>query len=197
VVELERRSALAGHLTASAASAATGGPCLRELPPGGLALIQGAPAPQVMAQCLSAYGLGRPPAPGLCARGEDLRLLWVGPDQYLAACAAHREEALVRALATALEGHGSALVDLSHARTVLRIEGPRVRDILAKGCPLDVDSMQPDATAVTVLSHFNMLLHCEAEAAFDLYVARSYAVACYEWLLLAGREFGLRIESGA
>jgi sarcosine oxidase subunit gamma len=86
------------------------------------------------------------------------------------------------------------VVDLSHARAVLRLEGGAVRDVLAKGCPLDVDGLATGDCAATVVGHFNVTLHCVGEGVVDVYVARSFAASFGEWVLNAGAEFGIDIR---
>jgi heterotetrameric sarcosine oxidase gamma subunit len=69
--------------------------------------------------------------------------------------------------------------------------------VLAKGCPLDVDGMQPGDCAATVVSHFNVLVHCDGADAFELYASRSLALAFFEWLLQAGIEYGVEVNTAA
>ena len=77
---------------------------------------------------------------------------------------------------------------------MLRLEGPAARDVLAKGCPLDVDGLAAGDCAPTVVGHFNVLLHCLGEDVVDVYVTRSFAAAFAEWVLHAGAEFGMEIR---
>jgi heterotetrameric sarcosine oxidase gamma subunit len=117
-----------------------------------------------------------------------LTVLWHGPGQWLIVRTPAMPP-LVDALAGVL-GDGAALVDLGHARTVLRFEGESVGDVLAKGTSIDLRPTQfaPGACALTALGKINALLHAVAPAVVDVYVPRSYAQALIEWLEHAARD---------
>ena len=75
---------------------------------------------------------------------------------------------------------------------MFRLEGPAAADVLAKGCPLDLEAMRDGDTASSVLGHFSITLQKD-DAAFELYVMRTLGLACFEWLTVAGDEFGMQI----
>src|SRR5262249_44365692 len=70
--------------------------------------------------------------------GNGFAILWLGPDEWLVAGAPGRERDLVPALRQALAGQHAAVVDVSEARTVITVAGPRARDMLQKGTTLDL-----------------------------------------------------------
>jgi len=83
-------------------------------------------------------------------------------------------------------------IDLSEGRTVMRLAGPRARDVLAKGCGLD---LHPSAFAAgrctqTPVAHIGCVLHQVDATTWDFYVPRSYARHFWEWLTDAASEFG-------
>ncbi len=131
---------------------------------------------------------GKPQAlKGIAAK--DTRLLWSAPGQYLLVSESNSSADVCEILEAQLRDSDVSLVDLSQARTVFEITGPHVRELLAKGCPLDVDAMQAGDCAPTLLAHFNVLLYCRAPQTFQVYVFRSFGLACMEWLADASREF--------
>src|SRR5262249_7358971 len=74
------------------------------------------------------------PAPNTSPAGRRTAL-WVGPGRWFVV------EPGRGALAGDLEkaaGGSAAITDLSHSRTVLRVAGPRVRDVIAQGCAVDL-----------------------------------------------------------
>jgi sarcosine oxidase subunit gamma len=128
------------------------------------------------------FGLTITPTPNRAAAAGDLTVLWHGPGQWLivrAPVATPLADELV-----ALLGEDTAVVDLGHARTVLRVAGEGARDVLATGTSIDLRPAQfaPGACALTTLGKIGALLHAVAPATIDVYVARSYAQALVAWL---------------
>ena len=88
----------------------------------------------------------------------------------------------------------ATITDLSHARTVVRVEGERAVDVLCKGCPADIEGMSTDDCMATLMGTISTLVHCrEARFAFDLYVFRSFGLAFWEWITDAALEFGYKV----
>lgn len=139
------------------------------------------------------YDLEVPTRPAI-ARGRDLELAWTGPEQWLAVSA---DRAVAGRLAGELEGL-AAVSDQSDARAVLRLSGPKAREALAKGCPLDLHprAFRPGDTALTAIAHVGVQLWQVDDApTFDLLVARSMAASFWRWLFASSREFGLATMS--
>jgi sarcosine oxidase subunit gamma len=127
------------------------------------------------------FGLAITPAPNRAISNGYLTVLWHGPGQWLivrAPAATPLADELARAC-----GEDAAVVDLGHARSVLRFEGEGVRDVLATGTSIDLRPAHfaPGACALTALGKIGALLHAAAPATIDVYVARSYAQALIEW----------------
>ena len=118
-------------------------------------------------------------------------ILNTGPNRYLVV--EPETDDLLATLETAL-GDTAALTGQGHARTVWRITGPNLRDLLAKGTTVDVDRMAPGDCIVTLLGHFSTILHCRTDDSADLYAARSYAVDVHHWLVESSLEFGLTLD---
>ncbi len=99
---------------------------------------------------------------------------------------------LVAGNAPVTEAPALRTVDQSEGRTVMRLAGPRARDVLAKGCGLD---LHPKAFAAgrctqTPVAHIGCVLHHPDDITWDFYVPRSYARHFWEWLTDAASEFG-------
>ena len=91
--------------------------------------------------------------------------------------------ALAGRLGTA--GHVS---DQSQARVLIRISGPRCRDILAKGCTLDLDRFAPGTCAQTQIAHISTAM-AATDDGFDLLVPSGFAVSFWDWLTASAAEF--------
>jgi sarcosine oxidase subunit gamma len=122
------------------------------------------------------------PTPNRAVTAGECTVLWHGPAQWLVV---RRPGAapLADELA-ALFGDEAAVVDLGHARVVLRLEGQAVRDLLAKGTSVDLRPAHfaAGACALTALGKIGALLHAVGPNTIDVYVARSYAQALSEWI---------------
>ncbi len=179
MVEAQRRSALENSTSDVAG--------IRELRP--RAIVQICGAPDDLQARLGHWQFDSQPQALKAVAAEDAGLFWTAPDQYLLVSRTQSHGELCLSLEAQLGDSGATLVDLSHARTVFEISGPHARDILAKGCPLDVDSLVVGDCVPTLLGHFNVLLYCRAQSTFQLFVFRSFGLACMEWLVHAAREF--------
>jgi sarcosine oxidase, subunit gamma len=133
------------------------------------------------------------------ARGQTCAL-WLGPDQWLVTCPADEIPGLVDALRAALAEVHAAITDVTDGRVACRVAGPSARDVLAKGCPLDLHprAFPPGSCAQSLLAKATVLIHLledhtEGGPGFDVYVARSFAHYLWLWLEDAGREYGVHI----
>jgi len=176
----DNRSALLGHLRAGnfPAGEQTPGVTLAERWP--LAILQidrrpGGPADRPAATQMP----GVPP------------LLQVGPQRWLVVDHRDHLESLTASLATSLEGF--VVTDLSQARTVLRTGGGQARDVLAKGCALDLHpGVFPvgSCTATSVVGLAAVLVAVDDAPTYDLHVARTYGQYVWEWICEAAAEYG-------
>jgi sarcosine oxidase subunit gamma len=85
----------------------------------------------------------RPPEkPNTTAEGNGYDMLWLGPDEWLV-CSATAHNAAQTAplqgkLVAAFAGVFASAVDIGSGYTVLEISGTRTREVLSRGCPLDL-----------------------------------------------------------
>jgi sarcosine oxidase, subunit gamma len=166
---------------------------LGERPHGGKLILRA----DALAAVAAADPLGfAPPDEPNQARGDNgVTALWLGPDEWLLATPPGAQEELARRLADTLAGRHAALVDISDARTVVRVEGPRARDLLAKACPLDLHPrvFGLDAVAQSLVGKAGVILHRVGEDVFDLYVLRSFALHLWQMLEEGAGEWGYEI----
>jgi sarcosine oxidase subunit gamma len=170
---------------------------LAEKPATGKLNLRADPADAALMRALEgALGYALPLVPNR-TNGEGGRgAFWLGPDEWLITVPGGQEGALFEALSQAAAGHHVALSDISDARTVLSLSGLRARDVLEKGCGLDLHprAFETGHCAQTRLARAAVLLHQTGDApAYDIYVAWSFAAYLWVWLEDAAREFGLAI----
>jgi sarcosine oxidase, subunit gamma len=152
-------------------------------------------------------GVGRvldlllPTEPNGSASKNTITALWLGPDQWLLTCPVDDTAFFANSLREALADVHAAVTDQSDGRVAFALQGPSARDVLAKGCPLDLHprSFTPGSCAQSLLAKADVLIHLvdddpAAGPAFDVYVARSFAHYVWAWLEDAGLEYGVQIE---
>jgi sarcosine oxidase subunit gamma len=190
----ERLSALA-HLPVTAADGA--GVTLTELRPAAILQVQAWPNSLSTTKAVIAELLGLDaPAVGLAAAREELLVAAAAPGRYLVVgTAANIRERFEGTLPPSV----GAVTDLSHGRTMLRLEGDAAAGVLSKCVALDLHSsaFPPGRVAQTMIHHIDVMLHRRAESSFDLWVLRSFAEALAEWLLDAGAEYEIAFSRQA
>lgn len=120
---------------------------------------------------------------------------WAGPDQYFVVAQGRGEGALYRELKAALDGIAS-VSDQSHGRVIIRIEGPKVRNVLAKGTPVDLhaDEFPAGKSALTQMAHVGVHMTRVGEDAFELSVFRGFSESFWEWITEQAEEFGYQVR---
>ena len=192
--EPARRSALEGHYRTGRLGARpedTPGVVLAQCRPRSMVQVNGAPEPGVLAGALGASDADV--TPNRTFDAGAVSYAWNGPGQWLAESAEHEPGELIAHVESALRAHGASTTDLSHARTVLRVSGPAAPDLLAKLCPIDVESMQAGDSAVTLAGPLNAQVVKAGDEEFRLYVFRSFGLAMWEMLVDEAAEFGVGV----
>jgi len=188
----DRVSALAGHDAPRRIGRDGGEPGVRisERRLESLWLISAWPGRLAQAGRAAAAAAGAPQAPAPCqsVTGSEAVLLRTEPMKCLMASA----RPLPRPAIAAEDG---AALDLSHARTVIRVVGPAMREVLARLVPLDLRSNQfpKGAVAGSGIHHVGVTLH-HRDGGVDIYVPRSFGLAIWEEVLEAAAQFGAEVS---
>jgi heterotetrameric sarcosine oxidase gamma subunit len=139
----------------------------------------------------TAFGVALPDGPRRATRGA-VTFAGTGPDQWIAS-AEGSEAAGFAAKVRARIGPFAAVSDQSDARLVLCLSGPKVRDVLAKGVPVDLHpkAFKPGDVACTVVGYINTQIDLLDDApTFQLAAPRSMAGSFWSWLTASAAEFG-------
>lgn len=122
-------------------------------------------------------GCGLPVQPNTTARGEACDVLWLGPDEWLVRSREPQPARFEAALATALAGQFASAVDVGSGFTVLELTGTQVRDVLARGCPLDLHPrlLAPGQCAQSHYFKASIVLVPVSGEAYEVIVRRSFA----------------------
>ena len=157
------------------------------------ATIQAAPgaAAALDRRIAAAFGTGLP-RPRRMSRGDDLDIVWSGPDSWLAGSGLGDVPSRLAEAA----GPDGSVVAAPGSRALLWLTGPRIRDTLAKGCPIDLHNaaFPAGAAAVTAIAHMGVQIWRPNAEGFGLAVSRSYAGSLWSWLKASGAEFGIDVR---
>jgi sarcosine oxidase, subunit gamma len=136
-------------------------------------------------------GAPLPTAPNTTCICGDVEVLWMGPDEWLVIASAGADR-LLEALEQAVGADHATVVDVSDQRTAIDVAGADARDLLLKGCALDLDprSFGVGCCAQTLLARTSVVLVPRSdEPAYRVFVRASFAEYLAEWLLDAAAEY--------
>jgi sarcosine oxidase subunit gamma len=135
-------------------------------------------------------GAALPTTCGAVAAGEGVSVLGVSPDEFRVV-SDHQRGDLTTALAGALDGEPGSATDLSANRTTFELSGPVAREVLEKGCPLDLHprAFEIGSAYVTVIASIPVVLWKTADEVFRILPRSSFADFLGRWLIDAMAEF--------
>lgn len=139
----------------------------------------------------SALGVDLPP-PGRANCGDGAGAIWVQPGSWLLTSPWKEEGALYKKPFAACSGLAS-VVDQTHGKAVLGVSGKMAREVLSKGCRVDLHPrvFAPGSAAVTPLAHINaVLVQVNDTPAYDLILPATFAETFFEWLEMSAAEYG-------
>jgi methylglutamate dehydrogenase subunit D len=144
---------------------------------------------------VAAYGLDLPDGPRVAVK-DGVSFAGIGVGQWLAAAETSAGGDFISYLREHLTGLAS-IVDQSDGRVVLRLSGDRVRDVLAKGIPLDLHprNFRTGDVASTVVTYIGIQIQqIDDRPAFQLMAFRSFADSLLSWLTESAAEYGYEIQ---
>ena len=140
----------------------------------------------------SATGMALEAEPGSGACTDTACAFGIGPGRWLVS---GQRPGLFAALAQASGDHGT-VTDLSHGRTVVRIDGERSRRVLAKLFAVNLADEALGIGSGLATAHHD--IHAQIQrvgpTAFDIYVFRSFARSFWHLLRRSAEEVGYRVD---
>jgi sarcosine oxidase, subunit gamma len=141
----------------------------------------------------AALGVELPTAPNTWVPTGTGRAVWPGPDEWLLTSTTETPEDFEARVRAAVLPLGGSAADVSAQRIGLRLTGARVRDVLAKGCSIDLHPrvFGRGSSALTTLGQAGVVLLALSDAVDDVVVLVRSSFAGYlaDWLLDAALEF--------
>jgi heterotetrameric sarcosine oxidase gamma subunit len=133
------------------------------------------------------------PGMGESASARGLMMVGVQPDSWLAVQPGGSN------LATRLDaklGKFAMVTSQSHGRTLMRMAGPRARDVLAKGTAADLHpaAFKPGMAAATQIGHVGVAIVCTGADSFDLITGSTFAAGFWQGLCELSLEWGYEVR---
>jgi len=120
---------------------------------------------------------------------KETRILWSAPNTWLVIS---RKENIVKIIKDTCSNENFAVTDISHSRAVIQIKGIQAKEILKKGCPLNLNEFEKNNCAGTVFHGITILVDFvdNNPDTFNLLTLRSFGESFYHHITDAALEFG-------
>jgi sarcosine oxidase subunit gamma len=197
----QRRSALAhfGLNALAGRNPAGAGVTAGEIAHRAIINIRGNPGDLVFSTSVKvATGADLPLAANTVSAADDLRVLWLGPNEWWVVAPDAKRAELIERLRQSFAGQHTAVTDVSESRTVITLSGPAARDLLARGISLDLHprAFGPGQCVQTGMAKANVVLHQIDDApSYEIYVLKSFSDYLWRWIGLVAEDFGLAVRA--
>lgn len=196
----ELRSALASHLLSGRFGAAGDSPLvLSERPLGVLMQLAGwrDSFESAMRPLLAALGLDGIGSFDRAQASINALAFRIAPERVLLRLASASDWASIE---REVDPAQVPFLDLSHSRTVLRVAGTAVPDLLARLMPIDFDArvFRPGCFVQSGIHTASVLAHRRDDEGgapvFELYLPRSFAVSLWDFITQTAMPLGYRVD---
>lgn len=163
---------------------------LKELPFLGMVRLQGPGTDESFNSALDALEI-QLPKPCRVTGANEIRCLWLGPNEWLLTTAPGQEDALLEKLNPLNDTHLMHAGLMTDSRVAIEVSGTASPDLLSKGCSLDLHSsaFKPGHCAVTRFANIPMMINRTEANTFEVYIDRAQAHYLWNWLEDAATEF--------
>jgi sarcosine oxidase, subunit gamma len=142
-------------------------------------------------------GMVLPTAPNTYTQNGDTAVIWLGPDEWLVTGTPLTGPDLEARLHAVVSPHGGAAADVSGQRTTVSLGGSYSRELLSKGCALDLHPrvFGAGSAAQTMLGRAGVILLAVPQddagsgGDYRILVRSSFARYLARWLLDAAVEY--------
>ena len=117
------------------------------------------------------------------------RILWNAPKTWLIIS---NKENIIEIIKGKCSEENFAITDISHSRAVIQIKGAQAREVLKKGCPLNISEFEINNCAGSVFHGITIVVDCinDKPDTFNLLTLRSFGESFYHHITDAALEFG-------
>ena len=120
---------------------------------------------------------------------KDTRILWSSPNIWLVLS---KKENILKIIEEECPNENFATTDISHSRAVIQINGPKSKEVLKKGCPINFNDFKKNNCVGSVFNGINIIIDCidHNPQEFNLITLRSFGESFYHHITDASLEFG-------
>ena len=120
---------------------------------------------------------------------SETRILWLAPNNWLIYSS---KLDLFAKEENKLNEKDFAITDLSHSRSIIDLEGDLVKEVLKKGCPLNIDQMKEGSCANSVYNGITVTIDFISSnpTKIRIFGLRSFGESLYHSLSDSSLEFG-------
>ena len=122
---------------------------------------------------------------------NDTRFLWNGPKNWL--LVSNKKE-LIKSILVKFKDTDFAVTDLSHSRAIIEIEGQDVKEVLKKGCPFNLDSLEKNKSINSTYNGITLTIDMldDNPNKVRLFALRSFGESLYHSIADASLEYGFK-----
>tara|TARA_Y100000590_G_scaffold184605_1_gene210388 strand:+ start:1194 stop:1787 length:594 start_codon:yes stop_codon:yes gene_type:complete len=120
---------------------------------------------------------------------KETRILWNAPRTWLIISS---KKNIVSSIKDKCDNENFAVTDISHSRAVIQIKGLQAKEVLKKGCPININEIQVNNCAGTIFNGINIVVDFvnNNPDTFNLLALRSFGETFYHHITDAALEFG-------
>ena len=120
---------------------------------------------------------------------KETRILWSAPRTWLIISS---KKNIINNIKDNCNHENFAVTDISHSRAVIQIKGLQAKEVLKKGCPININEIQVNNCAGTVFNGITIVVDFvnNNPDTFNLLALRSFGETFYHHITDAALEFG-------
>ena len=120
---------------------------------------------------------------------KEIRILWNAPRAWLVISS---KKNIVSTIKDKFDDKNFAVTDISDSRAVIQIKGLQAKEVLKKGCPININEIQVNNCAGTVFNGITVVVDFvnNNPDTFNLLALRSFGETFYHHITDAALEFG-------
>ena len=126
-----------------------------------------------------------------CSYNSSTRILWMGPDNWVITSSNLK---LMKNIKNQFNENDFAFTDISHSKTIIEIEGEYVKEIVKKGCPLNINDLNEGECANSLFNGITITIDFISNnpKKIRLYGLRSFGESLYHSITDSCLEYGYK-----